>query len=49
MANSTYCIVIHNFNAAATLQFGDNMRAQNTAEMLSQFHLQITQLPLKLQ
>lgn len=49
MANSTYCIVIHNFNAAATLQFGDNMHAQNTAEMLSQLHLQITQLPLKLQ
>lgn len=49
MANSTYCIVIHNFKAAETLKFGDNMRAQRSAEMLSQFHLQITQLPLKLQ
>ena len=49
MANSTYCIVMHNFTPSATIQFGDDVRSQNTGEILSRFHRQIMQLPLKLQ
>jgi X-X-X-Leu-X-X-Gly heptad repeat protein len=48
MANSTYCIVIHNFKSGANLQFGEGVRAQNTAELLSRLSQQVNQLPFKL-
>lgn len=49
MANSSYCIVLHNFTPAATFQFGENTGSQNTANVLSMFYRQIMQLPQKLQ
>ncbi len=48
MANSTYCIVIHNFKSAANFQFGEGVRAENTGEVLSRLGQRINQLPLKL-
>jgi regulator of replication initiation timing len=49
MANSTYCLVIHNFDAAATFRFGDDVRTQHTGVILSQLYAQVAQFPLKLQ
>jgi membrane protein involved in colicin uptake len=49
MVNSTYCMMIRKFDATATFQFGPDVRAQRTGEVLAQLHSQITQLPLKLQ
>ena len=49
MANSTYCILIHNFNAAATFQFGADVRAQHTGDTLGVLYSLVTDLPPKLQ
>lgn len=49
MVNSTYCLTIHNFAAAATLKFGDSVHTEHTGDLLAQFYDQIFQLPLKLQ
>jgi hypothetical protein len=49
MANSTYCILIHNFSAAATFQFGSDVRAQHTGDTLSVLYSLVTELPSKLQ
>ncbi len=49
MANNTYCLMLRNFNTAATFQFGEDVRAQNTAWTLSQLYSQVAQLPFKLQ
>src|SRR5207249_8952 len=35
MANSTYCMMIRNFDAAATLRFGPNVREQHTGDTLA--------------
>src|SRR5579862_1886899 len=49
MANSTYCMMIRNFDPAATFQFGQDMRLQHTGGTLSALYAQISQLPSKLQ
>jgi regulator of replication initiation timing len=49
MANSTYCLMIRDFETAATFQFGGDVRAQRTGQTLSQLHTQLIQLPFKLQ
>ncbi|HLH53361.1 MAG TPA: hypothetical protein VKY92_07080 [Verrucomicrobiae bacterium] len=49
MANSTYCMMIKNFDPAATFQFGQDMRQQHTGGTLSALYAQVTQLPAKLQ
>jgi len=49
MANSTYCMMIRNFDPAATFQFGRDLRQQHTGGMLSALYAQVTQLPAKLQ
>jgi len=49
MANSTYCVMIHNFKPYATIQFSEDVRSQPIGELLSQFFLWLSQLPLKLQ
>jgi hypothetical protein len=48
MANNTYCVLIHNFDAAATFRFGQNV-PQHTGEVLSQLYSVVAQLPTKLQ
>jgi hypothetical protein len=49
MANSTYCLMIRNFDPAATLQFGQDVRQQHTGGTLSALYAQVIQLPSKLQ
>ena len=33
MANSTYCMMIHNFDSAATFHFGQDVRGQHTGDI----------------
>ncbi len=49
MANSTYCMMIRNFDPAATFQFGQDVRQQHTGGTLAAFYAQVAQLPSKLQ
>jgi len=49
MVNSTYCLVIHNFTPAATLQFGPDVRSERTGSTLSQLYGFLFQLPIRLQ
>ena len=49
MVNSTYCLMIHNFAAAATLQFGPDVRGEHTGSTLSQFYFNVFNMPLRLQ
>jgi len=49
MANSTYCMMIRSFDAAATLRFGQNVRDQQTGATLSILYTMVTEMPNKLQ
>jgi len=49
MANSTYCLLIHNFDATATFDFGPDVRKQNTGSTLSTLAAVVQQMPSKLQ
>ena len=49
MANSTYCMMIRNFDPAATFQFGQDIRQQHTGGTLAALYAQVSQLPTKLQ
>lgn len=49
MANSTYCLMLRNFDAAATFQFGREVRGQRTGPTLSQLHSMVLKMPFKLQ
>jgi hypothetical protein len=49
MANSTYCLMVQNFDAAATFRFGQDVREQHTGEALSRLYTLVFSLPFKLQ
>jgi hypothetical protein len=49
MANNTYCLLIHDFNAMATFNFGPDVRAQDTGSTLAALYSVVQQMPLKLQ
>ena len=49
MANSTYCMMIRNFDPAASFQFGQDIRQQHTGGTLAALYGQVSQLPTKLQ
>jgi hypothetical protein len=49
MVNSTYCLMIHDFAAAATLTFSPNVRKQHTGDTLAQLYDDVYQLPPRLQ
>jgi chemotaxis protein histidine kinase CheA len=49
MANNTYCLLIHNFDATATFNFTQDVRAQNTGNTLAALYSVVQQLPPKLQ
>lgn len=49
MANNTYCLKIENLFAGATFQFGQDVRNQNTGQILSLLYTQVIALPSKLQ
>ncbi len=49
MANSTYCVMLQNFNSAGTLQLGEDLRNQRPGAMLSRLDAMLTFKPLRLQ
>ena len=49
MANSTYCLMLHQFAAAGTLQFGKDSHGQHTGSILSEMFTYVFNLPSKLQ
>ncbi len=49
MANGTYCMMIRTFDAAATFQFGQDMRAQHASDTLSLLYARVAEMPSKLQ
>lgn len=48
MANGTYCMLVHDFQADPMIQFGD-VRAQHTGSTLSMLSSLVLQKPMKLQ
>jgi hypothetical protein len=49
MANSTYCIMIRNFNPTSTFEFGSDVRPQRTGATLARLYGLIANLPSRLQ
>jgi chemotaxis protein histidine kinase CheA len=49
MVNSTYCLMIQDFAAAATFTFGNNVRAEHTGDTLARLYDNIFQMPQRLQ
>ncbi|HEX2855819.1 MAG TPA: hypothetical protein VHO24_21460 [Opitutaceae bacterium] len=49
MVNNTYCAVIRNFTPAGTITTGDDVKAQNTAQLLDGLAARYRSLPLDLQ
>lgn len=49
MVNSTYCLMIRDFAAAATFQFNQDLHTQHTGGTLAQLYNYIFKLPLRLQ
>ena len=49
MANSTYCMMIKNFNPTATFEFAQDVRSQQPGETLARLYSLIARLPSKLQ
>ena len=49
MANGTYCLMLRDFSFEATVQFGDNIRAQHTGATLSALYSHLLTMPFKLQ
>jgi len=49
MANSTYCMVVRNFDAGGTIPFDEDLKNRRVDLMLSTLHGQVRGLPLKLQ
>ncbi len=49
MANSTYCLVLRNFDSSATLRCGMDVRDQHTGVTLSMLYSRVAQMPFKLQ
>ena len=49
MANSSYCIMIRNFNPTATIDFGSDVRSQRTGATLARLYNLIANLPSRLQ
>jgi len=49
MANTSYCMVLQNFDGAARLQFGSDVRDQHTGGTLAQLYAMVSEMPYKLQ
>jgi hypothetical protein len=49
MANSSYCLLIHNFDASATIQFSSDVRPQRTDETLETLCSFVQRMPARLQ
>jgi len=48
MANSTYCLVLHDFASEVTLPFGRDIRARHTGDDLSRLYSYVFNLPARL-
>jgi hypothetical protein len=49
MVNSSYCLMIHDFGATATLAFGPSVHAENTGTTLARLYDSVFQMPERLQ
>ncbi|HEV2390919.1 MAG TPA: hypothetical protein VG146_01010 [Verrucomicrobiae bacterium] len=49
MANSSYCMMMQDFEGAAAVLFGKDVRTQHTGAILSQLYTMLTGMPNKLQ
>lgn len=49
MANGSYCMVLQDFDSAARLQFGADVKEQHTGGTLSQLYAMVSEMPYKLQ
>jgi hypothetical protein len=49
MANSSYCLMIRDFEPAASFRFGSDVKSQHTGIILSHLYSMVTGLPGKLQ
>jgi peptidoglycan hydrolase CwlO-like protein len=49
MANASYCLMLRDFSFEATMQFGDDIRAQHTGATLSALYSHLLTMPFKLQ
>ena len=49
MVNSTYCYVMNDFTAAASLAFGPNVHAEHTGDTLAHLYDHVFQMPQQLQ
>lgn len=49
MANGSYCMVLQDFDSAARLRFGSDVREQHTGGTLSQLYAMVSEMPYKLQ
>lgn len=49
MANNEYCLVLDKFSIARNLQFGRDLGAQQTGQVLSQLHDRLLAMPFRLQ
>jgi hypothetical protein len=49
MVNGTYCLMLHSFAPAATIQFGPDVRGEHTGSTLSGLYFTVFNLPLRLQ
>jgi hypothetical protein len=49
MVNSTYCLMLTKIDAATTVQFGHDVRAQHTGDTLARLYAFTLELPFKLQ
>jgi hypothetical protein len=49
MVNDTYCLMLHNFAAAATLACGPDVRGEHTGTTLARLYDDVFQLPQRLQ
>ncbi len=48
MANSTYCLVLHDFASEVTFSFGQDIRARHTGEDLARLYAYVFNLPASL-
>ena len=49
MVNGTYCLMLHDFGAAATLAFGPNVKYEHTGDTLARLYDGVFQMPTRLQ
>ena len=49
MANSSYCLMLKNFDVDTTFLFGQDVRGQRTGMILAQYYTRVSQMPSKLQ